>query len=508
MRHGVQVATRIVALAILVTIATLGGCGQPKEAPPLPEVLVVVDTNLPVPLVAGRLRVDLYAEDGTWFDTSDFGRPDRRDWPASFGVYSDDQSRERLVWVRLRAYPEGAVDRYEGERFRDVAVDPFARVVGDEKPRIARDGNDVTPATEPSPLMTVDRLVAVRLRPETRGRLRVLLHGACTGTMVKMSAGGLPVLGDAQSCVATEKQREPVAVSALDDELTTPTESAAGTWLTGTCPPPKDGDPRICIAGGATILGSRENSDYTPGAMQQLDPAPPRVFGLSPFFVDRDELTVGALTEIVAGGYTGPLPVAYDGVLAQPTATARDVACTWSLKTKGRDNYPVTCASFRAARGICQFRGGDILTEAQWEHVASVAGHRAKMRYPWGQELPTCDRGVWGRIPLELKTPACSNGAGPRLLDESARDVSPLGVRGLFGSVTEWVLDDAAEYQSRTWGNVSLVDPHAESPGARRVFRGGSWMNDQQRPIFRFSPNGDDAYIPIGVRCAYPVKAP
>ena len=495
-----------------VTIAVLGlaaGCGHVSQAPPLPEVLVVVDTNLPVPLVAARLRVDLYAEDGTWFDTSDFGRPDRRDWPASFSIYSDDESRERIVWARLRAYPEGAVDTYEGERFRDLAVDPFAKVSGDEQPRLARDGNYVTPATEPSPLMTVDRLVAVRLVPQTRGRLRVLLHGACIGTMVKMSAGGKPALGDAASCVATEKTRDVVTVSASDDDLTTPQDSVAGTWLTGTCPPPSASDPRVCIAGGATILGSREDSDYTPGSGSALDSAPPRVLGLSPFFVDRDELTVGALSAIVKSGYTGALPVANDGMLGQPTGGPdKLVGCTWSFTAKERDDYPVTCVSFRTARQICQFRGGDLLTEAQWEHVATVAGHPSKVRYPWGQDKPTCDRGVWGRIPLGTPKAACGNGAGPRRLGESARDVTPLGIRELFGSVAEWVLDDAADFASKPWAAVPIVDAQAVSPGAKRILRGGSWMSDASRPIFRFTPAAEDGYVPVGVRCAYPVQKP
>lgn len=500
-----------VAVAAPLVLASAFGCGNVEEAPPYPEALIVVDTDLPAPLVAGRLRVDLYAEDGTWFDSSDFGRPDRRDWPASFSVYSDDQSRERLVWVRLRVHPEGALDSYEGERFRDVA-DPFGRVVGDEQPRLSRDGKDVTPATEPSPLATVDRLVLVRLRPETRGRLRVLLHGGCVGTMVKLAAEGgtRPVLGEAESCVDTAKERAPVAVSPLEDDLSAPTASAVGTWLAGNCPVPQEGDKRICIAGGATILGSRENSDYTPSSVNQLDSAPPRVFGLSPFFVDRDELTVGELTELVASGYTGAMPLANDGALAQPTATTKDAGCTWSAKVKGRDDYAVTCASWRAARGICQYRGGDLLTEAQWEHVATIAGYRTKSRYPWGAELPTCDRGVWGRIPLVRAVPECPLGDGPRKITESERDVTPLGVRGLFGGIAEWTLDDAAQYRTRPWADVSVVDPHATSTaaGLKRVLRGGSWMSDPTRPIFRFTPLEQDGYVPVGVRCAYPVKKP
>jgi hypothetical protein len=364
----------------LVALACVAGCSAfEREAPPLPEALVVVDTNLPVPLVAGRLRVDLYTEDGTWFDSSDFGRPDPRDWPASFSVYSSDESRARSVFVRLRAYPEGAVDAYDS---------------GTARPRIVRDGIDVTPKTEPSPRMTVDRLVLVNLAPQRRGRARVVLDGACAGTPAVLGEDDRPQIGRAESCVATEKTREIVEVTALEDDMSRPTDTKAGTWLVKPCPAPNDTEPRVCVPGGATILGSRENTDFITSNELALDSNPPHVFGLSPFFIDRHELTVGELLALVDSGYSGALPLTYDGELGQPTTANKTVGCTFSFNTKGRDDYPVTCTGYRAARAICQYKGGDLPTEAQWEHVATIAGHRTKVRYPWGNDLPTCDRAV------------------------------------------------------------------------------------------------------------------
>jgi formylglycine-generating enzyme required for sulfatase activity len=495
------------ARSLLMTTAAVlvAGCDPDPSAPPFPEVLIVVDTNLPVPLVASRLRVDLYDEDGTWFDSVDFGRPDPRDWPASFSVYSEDESRERDVWVRLRVYPEGAVDSYEGERFRDVD-DPFAIVPATNVPRLVIGGQDVTPGTEPTPLLTVDRLVRVPLRPQTRGSVRVLLDGICAGTMVKMAEGGTPAAG-AETCIDVEKTRAPVELSTLLPEMSRPTKTAAGTWLLTRCPTPAPGDSRICIPGGATILGSRENSEYTPGSNGQLDSAPPRVFGLTTFFVDRDELSVKELRDLVEAGYTGALPYAYDGTLAQPTTANKEAGCTWSLAAKGRDDYPVTCVSRRAARDICRFKGGDLLTEAQWEHVATIAGHGKKTRFPWGFELPTCDRAVWGRIPIGHSPAPCPLGDGPRRIEESANDLNPLGVRGLFGSVSEWVRDDALPFVSAPWAAVSIVDPVVDIGAPRQIFRGVSWFSDIGRPTFRFTPSDDDGIAPVGVRCAYPTVA-
>src|SRR5690606_8583193 len=100
----------------LMILAAVVGCQEPL--PPLAEALMIVDTDAAVPHAVNRLRVDLYRDDGVWFDSRDIAQPDPRDWPVSFSVFSDDETTERSVWVRLRAYPEGRVRDYLGERFR------------------------------------------------------------------------------------------------------------------------------------------------------------------------------------------------------------------------------------------------------------------------------------------------------------------------------------------------------------------------------------------------------
>jgi formylglycine-generating enzyme required for sulfatase activity len=327
------------------------------------------------------------------------------------------------------------------------------------------------------------------------------------GTSAVLGDGERPQIGVSESCIATERTTEPVAVSSLEDDLSHPTSSAVGTWLVGECPPPNDDDPRVCIPGGATILGSRENTDYIP-SNYALDCAPPRVFGLSPFLIDRDELSVKELLALVDGGYAGALPQINDGDLKQPTPGALFGGCTLSFNTKGRDDYPVTCVGYRAAREICQYKGGDLPTEAQWEHVATVVGHPSKARYPWGNDLPTCNRAVYGRIPLDTNEPECALGDGPRPFSEGTGDVSPIGIRRLFGSVSEWVLDDAAAYTSAEWNDASVVDPHVTNNRGRKVNRGSNWMNGPLRPAFRQAPPGDEGLQPLGVRCAYPVASP
>ena len=94
------------AHVLAVVGLALSGCGQ--ETPTQGEVVVYVDTDLPVPQLASRLRIDAFDDDGTWSDSRDVARIDPTDWPASFSVFNDTGT-SRSVTLRLRAYPGGHV---------------------------------------------------------------------------------------------------------------------------------------------------------------------------------------------------------------------------------------------------------------------------------------------------------------------------------------------------------------------------------------------------------------
>jgi formylglycine-generating enzyme required for sulfatase activity len=110
------------------------GCSQkPASLPPYGQVVIEADTDLPVPQMVNRVRVDVYAQDGSWLVSRDILRANPQDWPLSFTVYSDDETQPRDVLVRLRAYPDARVRDYTGERFQDIAafqdVEPASTVV-------------------------------------------------------------------------------------------------------------------------------------------------------------------------------------------------------------------------------------------------------------------------------------------------------------------------------------------------------------------------------------------
>lgn len=491
--------------AILLALSGIAGCDT--ALPPLPEIVLVVDTDLPVALAASQLRVDLYTAQGEWFESSDLARPDPGDWPVSFGVYSDDPTRPRRAWVRLRAYISGKTRTYRGERPhrwdppRDDPEGPS------RAPRLLRDGHDVTPTSEPEPLITVDRLVLIELVPDTRQRVSLVLHGACVGTSAVFGADPAHLVpGEARSCIDHEKTLAPVKLLApeADSDLVPP--SLQGTWLAEPrCPPRDDTAARVCVPGGATVLGTTDLLSSV-----EIPSSPVRIFGLHRYFLDRDEITVGQFRQALSEGLApSALPLANPGALG----TKAPATCTWSTDPRDREAYPLNCVSWATARDYCLHQGGDLPTEAQWEHAATVAGHPTKVDYPWGNEEPDCDRAAFGRVIVGGSKGQClDRGPLPPPASDSAHDLSPLGLRALGAGLSEWALDTPAPYTDPRWLDAPILDPRCgdpAEPSPQRSIRGANYiLPEMVHSTIRFLDKDKAYFAPTGFRCAYPEASP
>lgn len=479
--------------------STLSACD--RTLPPLGEALVVVDTDLPVPSVVSRLRVDVY-EDGIWKESRDLARPDPRDWPASFSVVAEDDGRVHEVVLRVRAYQEGATRTYRGERFAEGA-DVFRREAPSpapgEAPRLLREGADVTPKDEPLPNLAVDRTTVLRLEKGVRFRTELLLSGDCAGTM---SSGTLPTA--ATTCVQGARVSTASAPGEIDEVLETPNTSAVGTWGASPCASNASTRERVCVPGGAFVLGSRD-ADLVPAER----PSPERVVRVSRFSVDRHEVTVARFRAARARG------IALEaGVTEGPLTSDAVKACPYSASPRDREGYAMACVSFEAARDFCRAEGGRLPTESEWEWMAAAASG-TKNLYPTGNEEPSCDDVVFGRIPLGgapgvcgalSKLPVAVFGENGQGLQD--RDVTSLGIVGLTGGVAEWTSDDYATFDADAWFDAGRTDPRitVTKKSAPKVVRGASWAAPvlYLKAAVRQSVAPSTSFGGLGLRCVYP----
>lgn len=480
--------TFALAFAVAASSGVAASCG-PRELPPLGEVVLVVDTDLPVPRVASRLRVDTYTADAVWLDSRDIALPDARDWPASFSVQATDDTRTRDVFVRVRIYGERT------SAYRDSS-------------RLVRDGTDVTPKLEPAKGLAVDRLVALRLEPGVRGRARIVARGACAGTAAVVEKGGM------RTCLDRDGELAEVPRVELEPELATPKTNVVGTVARTACPSGTDPS-RVCVEGGAFVLGT---DDVSVVPDEKLPLSPERIVRVSTFSLDRDEVTVGRFRVALAGGLTLPADV---GTTEGDLGTELGSACTFSKDPRGREDYALTCVAWATARAFCTFVGGDLPSEVQWEYAATSAARSGKTELPWGDEPPTCDRAVYGRLSLSgfpgsceptpgAAVPEPSRGRGPLPVfvggEPAAKgDVSAVGVRGLAGGVSEWTRDVAARYDAPCWSaRATWLDPVCEGGASEaHVVRGGGWGGTPitVRSVARFSSASQTSLV--GFRCAY-----
>jgi formylglycine-generating enzyme required for sulfatase activity len=207
---------------------------------------------------------------------------------------------------------------------------------------------------------------------------------------------------------------------------------------------------------------------------------------LAGFYLDRQEVTVGAYRRCVDAGQCDPRPL----VDADP---------------RMRDpKLPVTNVSWFDADRYCAFVGGALPTEQQWERAARGPTPRV---FPWGYSA-VGDRSNHGRfIVLDAGSPYArpmvrvdpSDGyaflAPPGSFPAGA---SPEGFVDMAGNASEWVFDLVGD------DGPQRGKPGVVPLGGRRMLRGGSF----RQPLLYQRTTAWDSAAPesrspeVGFRCA------
>jgi sulfatase modifying factor 1 len=173
----------------------------------------------------------------------------------------------------------------------------------------------------------------------------------------------------------------------------------------------------------------------------------------------------------------------------------------WNIP-RGKENHPVVNVSWNDAAAYCQWVGGRLPTEAEWEKAASWdAAKKIKRVYPWGDTFDaskcnSSEAGIGDTTPVGKYSP---------------RGDSSFGVGDMAGNVWEWCADwfDENYYSDAVHPkNSPRENPQGPASGQYRVLRGGSFFNVSRlvRCAVRYSNDPDGINRGQGFRvCVAPV---
>jgi formylglycine-generating enzyme required for sulfatase activity len=157
------------------------------------------------------------------------------------------------------------------------------------------------------------------------------------------------------------------------------------------------------------------------------------------------------------------------------------------LNTPVWDEHPMMDINWYDAQEYCEWRGGSLPTEAQWEKAARGTDQR---RYPWGNEPVSCELARYGECGW-MTAPVGSHPAG----------VSPYGVHDMAGNAWEFVYD----WYDRDYYKVS---PSENPMGPDRDTgwkseRGGAWFYEAtlMSSIWRNHAKPTWHFDYVGFRC-------
>lgn len=184
----------------------------------------------------------------------------------------------------------------------------------------------------------------------------------------------------------------------------------------------------IPIAPGTALLGCESTGEDCDAANSR----PQKEETIGSFLIAATETTVLQYFACVRDGYCS-------AVSEYPEA------CNASQPVL-RGSYPMNCVSWSEGQRFCEWAGGRLPTEDEWEYAARGSGGRA---YPWGGDAPACNKGAFLGVEYGDDVLGMCDSHSSVAVGRFPDGNTPEGVVDMAGNVEEWTLNRLPEGSGR-----------------------------------------------------------
>lgn len=221
----------------------------------------------------------------------------------------------------------------------------------------------------------------------------------------------------------------------------------------------KDGMEQVYVPAGCFEMGSTDGGE---------DEKPVHEVCLDAYWIDQTEVTNEQHRSGVAAGACGP--------------SVHDNNSDYN-----GEQQPVVWVTWNDASAYCEWVGGQLPTEAQWEYAGRGPEGRV---YPWGNAAPDA-----------MLANFDSNVGKTTAVGSYTAGASWVGALDMAGNVWEWVADWYAEDY---YSNSAQRNPFNNNSSEYKIIRGGGWYNysDLVRASIRSWNYPTRSSYNYGFRCA------